>query len=271
MGMFDGVLLASDYDGTLRGNTLRVLERDIEAIRRFQAEGGRFVVTTGRSYAAFYQQAKLLPLQSPVLLSNGATFCDMATGETLFTHNLPLRAAEDMAEVARQFPEVAFETYYGEEIYCYQPNHHTEFHMRLVESSYIECPPWEMPTPWLKVLLEGEREDLEQIQKLILERWSAFYECIFSSVNLLELTGKNVHKGAGVLEAAKYLGVAPEHIYCVGDNDNDLPMLRIAVAGFVPEGSVAAGRDPGFTLVRDADHGCVENVIELLARRYGRG
>ena len=125
-----------------------------------------------------------------------------------------------------------------------------------------------MPTPWLKVLLEGEREDLEQIQKLILERWSAFYECIFSSVNLLELTGKNVHKGAGVLEAAKYLGVAPEHIYCVGDNDNDLPMLRIAAAGFVPEGSVAAGRDLGFTLVRDADHGL--SLIHISAPKRKR-
>ena len=30
MGMFDGVLLASDYDGTLRGNTLRVLEREYQ-------------------------------------------------------------------------------------------------------------------------------------------------------------------------------------------------------------------------------------------------
>ena len=269
MGIFDGVLLASDYDGTLRGSTLRVLDRDIEAVRRFQEEGGRFVVTTGRSWAAFYQQARLLPLWSPVLLSNGATFCDLETGETIFTHNLPLRASEDMAEVARQFSRVAFETYYGEEIYCYQPNRHTEAHMRLVESSYLECPPWEMPTPWLKVLLEGEREDLEQIQKLLLGRWGSFYECIFSSEHLLELTGKNVHKGAGVLEAAKYLGVAPEHIYCVGDNDNDLPMLRVASVGFVPEGSVAAGRNLGFTVVRDADHGCVEHVVELLARRCG--
>lgn len=269
MGMFDGVLLASDYDGTLRGDSLQVQERDVEAIRRFQEEGGLFLVATGRSYAAFYQQAKELPLRLPVLLSNGATFCDMATGEMLFTHNLPLRAVEDMAELARRFPEVAFETYYGEEIYCYQPNHHTAFHMGLVKGDYIECPPEQMPTPWLKVLLEGEREELEQIQKLVLSRWSAFYECIFSNVNLLELTGKNVHKGAGVLEAARYLGVAPEHIYCVGDNDNDLPMLRLARMGFVPAGSVAAGRDLGFTVVRDADHGCVEQVIELLARRYG--
>ena len=39
MGIFDGVLLASDYDGTLRGSTLRVLDRDKEAIRFFEDQG----------------------------------------------------------------------------------------------------------------------------------------------------------------------------------------------------------------------------------------
>ena len=268
MGIFDGVLLASDYDGTLRGSTLKVLDRDKEANRYFQDQGGAFVLTTGRSYAAFYRQARELPLDYPTLLSNGATFCEMDTGKTIFTHNLPLRATGDMAEVAASYPNVACETYYGEEIYCFQPNEHTQDHMKLVESSYIECPPEQMPTPWLKVLLEGERQDLAEIQKLILSRWGDFYECIFSSVNLLELTGKNVHKGAGVLEAAKHLGVAPEHVYCVGDNDNDLPMLRTARIGFAPEGSVAASRGERLEIVRDADHGCVENVIEILKERY---
>ena len=42
----------------------------------------------------------------------------------------------------------------------------------------------------------------------------------------------------------------------MGDNDNDLPMLRTAKIGFAPPGSVAAGRDKGLEIVRDADHGC---------------
>ena len=71
-----------------------------------------------------------------------------------------------------------------------------------------------------------------------------------------------------MLEAAKYLGISPEHVYCVGDNDNDLPMLRMAKIGFAPAGSVAAGRDEKLEIVRDADHGCVENVIEILKERY---
>ena len=44
MGKFDGLLLASDFDDTLYGLDLRIPERNLEAIRYFTGEGGRFAV-----------------------------------------------------------------------------------------------------------------------------------------------------------------------------------------------------------------------------------
>lgn len=270
MGIFDGVLLASDYDATLRGKTLKVLPRDIQALEYFQAQGGKFVLTTGRCWSAFVQQARELPLKSPTLLSNGASFCRMETGELLFHHDLPHRCREDMAELAALFPGVAFETYHGEEVYCQQPNDYTAWHMRLVKASYTELPLREMPLPWVKVLLEGDRGALEEMKQVVLARWGDFYECIFSNEHLLELTAKNVHKGTGVAAAAAWFGISPDHVYCVGDNDNDLPMLTTAKIGFAPAGSVVAEKQlPGIRVVRDCESGCVEHVIEILKEIYG--
>lgn len=269
MGIFDGVLLASDYDATLRGKTLKVLPRDIKALEYFQAQGGTFVLTTGRCWSAFVQQARELPLQSPTLLSNGASFCHMDTGELIFNRNLPDRVREDMAALAEEFPDVAFETYHGEEVYCQQPNAFTAWHMSLVKASYTECPLTEMPLPWLKVLLEGERDQLEEMRQTVVERWGEHYECIFSNEHLLELTAKNVHKGTGVHSAADWLGISPEHIYCVGDNDNDLPMLTMAKIGFAPAASAVAAKGlPEIRIVRDCESGCVEHVIEILTEIY---
>lgn len=269
MGMFDGVMLVSDYDGTLRGSSRVVLQRDIEAIRYFQQEGGTFLMCTGRCYSTFYQQARDLPLHAPTLLSNGATFCEMETGKELFHYDLPIRAVGDIRVLGDRFPGVAFEAYHGEEIYCWHPNAYTQWHMDLVKSAYTECEPEEMPTPWLKVLLEGEKETLIQVQKWVLSHWAAHYECIFSNMNLMELTAKGVHKGTGVLRAAEKLGISPEHVYCAGDNDNDVPMLTAAALGFAPEGSVVAAKNlPNVQTVRDADHGCIESVIEFLRERY---
>lgn len=62
MGIFDGVLLASDFDNTLiyTEEALRsgapvpeLSEGNRTALERFMAQGGRFTVSTGRALAAF--------------------------------------------------------------------------------------------------------------------------------------------------------------------------------------------------------------------------
>jgi hydroxymethylpyrimidine pyrophosphatase-like HAD family hydrolase len=49
MGKFDGILLLSDLDGTLLSGTRVISPENLEALRYFMAEGGRFSVATGRS------------------------------------------------------------------------------------------------------------------------------------------------------------------------------------------------------------------------------
>ena len=50
-GKFDGILICSDFDGTLfRG--AQISDENVAAIRYFQANGGRFTITSGR-YPAF--------------------------------------------------------------------------------------------------------------------------------------------------------------------------------------------------------------------------
>lgn len=265
MGIFEGFLLASDYDGTLYGSTPVVSQGNLAAIRYFQREGGIFLVATGRCWSTFHEQAALLPLNQPTLLSNGAAFCRMETGENLFCHCLPQRSREDVMALTEEFPEVGLEVYHGEEIFCHNPNRFVEEHNALVGTTYEVWPVPEMTQPWLKVLLEAETPVLQRVRDRVLERWSQHYECIFSNTHLLELTAKGVHKGAGVLEAARCCGIDPEHIFCIGDNDNDLPMLRAARIGFAPEGSVLARRkEPGIQFVRDADHDSVAAAIEFL-------
>ena len=269
MGRFDGVLLASDYDGTLRGSTLAVLERDKAAIRAFQREGGVFLVVTGRCYSDFVQQARELPLTHPTLLSNGATFCRMDTGEMLFSNDLCGDAPKDVAGLLRGFPGVAAAVYHRDKSFLFQPNAMSDYHTSLVKAVPTVMPLEQIPTPWLKVLFLGQRAELEKLRAIVLEQWSDRYECIFSAGFLLELTAKGIHKGNGVLKAAELLGIDRQNVYCVGDNENDLPMLRMAEVGFAPAESAVAQMGLDYpVIVNDADHGCVESVIERLKGRY---
>ena len=92
---------------------------------------------------------------------------------------------------------------------------------------------------------------------------------IFSAPLLLELTAKNSHKGGSALWLADYLGVDREHLYCVGDNQNDIPMMEAAKIGFAPVTCSSSVREwGGARLVRGCDDGCVASVIEILDELY---
>ena len=47
MGKFDGILLCSDWDGTL-SDSGNIPKANIDAIRYFQREGGLFTFASGR-------------------------------------------------------------------------------------------------------------------------------------------------------------------------------------------------------------------------------
>ena len=83
MGKFTGLLLASDFDDTLYDSHCRVPERNLRAIRYFIAQGGRFTVATGRAHRTFQPHYASVPINAPVVLSNGAAIYDFQADRML--------------------------------------------------------------------------------------------------------------------------------------------------------------------------------------------
>ena len=76
MGRFDGVLLVSDYDDTICGSDGTIPQANIAALEYFTASGGRFTVATGRAHTTFSPYVRHLPINAPVILSNGSALYD---------------------------------------------------------------------------------------------------------------------------------------------------------------------------------------------------
>ncbi len=270
-GKFHGVLLVSDFDDTLYGTDLHVSEENRAAIRSFMEQGGRFTVATGRARKTFSPQVEIedIPLNAPVILSNGATIFDYSTQQLVRRTYLPERVVEDIRDVCRQFPELGFEAYYQNEIFVHNPNEVTHRHMERVGMAYTECAIEDLPMPLTKMILEQDAPILERVQAYIQEKVGDNYEVIFSNRYLLELTAKNSHKGGSALWLADYLGIDRQHLYCVGDNQNDIPMMEAARIGFAPETCSNTVKEwGGARLVRGCDDGCVAAVIEILDQIY---
>lgn len=179
MGKFDGVLLVSDFDDTLYDSHCQVPRRNLEALDRFLAQGGRFTVATGRAHRTFAPYVHLAPVNAPVVLSNGSAIYDFQKDEFLVQTYLSPSAPQDLDGVMEAFPQLGMEAYHGEDIYVFRPNWITDLHMKKVGTDYTVCPIREMPTPWTKAILQQDHGVLKEVQSWLLDRFPRRYEAIF--------------------------------------------------------------------------------------------
>ena len=97
MGKFDGILLASDMDGTLLNDQREIGSATIEALNYFTQNGGRFALATGRTRPATAAYRPLLPCNAPGVYLNGAIICD-ADGKVLFEGRIEPRILKAVSE-----------------------------------------------------------------------------------------------------------------------------------------------------------------------------
>ena len=280
MGRFDGVLLASDFDNTLiyTEEALRsgvpvppLSDENREALEWFMAEGGRFAIATGRALAAFMKYADKVPMNAPGVVCNGAALYDFSTGEYLETAMLDGDVRQRGQAVLDRFPTMAVEAYHMDNvIYAVHPNEITRQHEHLTKVGVTERVSLEeVPLPLGKLLLEADRETLEEAKAFMEEQgWGSDYELIFSARELLEMTARGANKGGMVRRLAERLGISMEHVYCAGDEANDISMLTVAAQGFAPANCVQAVRDCGAVIVADAREDALEEIVHRLAERY---
>ena len=280
MGRFDGVLLASDFDNTLiyTEDALRSDEpvpplsrENREALEWFMAEGGRFAIATGRALAALVKYVDQVPMNAPGVVCNGAALYDFARGEYLEMAMLDGDVRERGQAVLEKFPSAAVEAYHIDNvIHAVHPNAITRQHEHLTKVAVEERPSLpEVPLPLGKLLFEDDHAVLEEIKRFLTEQgWSGDYELIFSGQTLLELTARGANKGGMVRRLAARLGIPMKHVYCVGDEANDIPMLTAAAEGFAPANCVSLVRDCGATIVADARESALAVVVRRLAEKY---
>lgn len=279
MGKFDGMLLVSDYDNTfqytesaLSGGGADAVpppnERNLAAVERWTAEGGRFAIATGRSLGAFRRQAERIPLNAPVIVDNGGGIYDLSARRYALRRLLPDCALSDLAAVEDAFPGTSMELYLSNERICaLHPTERNVQHRLLTGMPYTAIAALNgetVPVPLAKTLFMAEMPQLLALRAwMTAHGWEERYEMIFSSDHLMELTAKGADKGA-MARALKGL-TGSRALICIGDHANDLPMLRAADRAFAPANAIEAVRnEPGVTTVCHCLEGAVADVVERL-------
>ncbi len=268
MGRFDGVLLVSDYDDTFCDDNGYVPQVNIDAVEFFVANGGHFTIATGRAHTTFAPYVGRVPVNTPVILSNGSALYDFRADVMLEQTLLDRRAPADLAALCAAVEGLGFEAYHGEDIYAHAPNWVTDAHMKRVGSDYVALPIEQMPTPWTKAIVQGEHADLLRAREWLHTACPGRYETIFSNHYYLEVTDRGSNKGGMVVKLARRLDIAPEHIWCVGDNQNDIPLLELSRIPFAPSDCADEVKQWGATLLCPCGEGTIARVVDELCRHY---
>lgn len=89
MGIFDGLLLISDIDGTFENRNNRCPQKNVDAIKYFTQNGGMFAFATGRLSAHLKRNGFDKLTNAPCCLSNGSIVYDFETDEILYKYAVP--------------------------------------------------------------------------------------------------------------------------------------------------------------------------------------
>ncbi len=265
---FDKVLIASDFDGTLKNDEGIITPDVIDAIKYFMENGGYFTVCTGRSYKGFHLYSEEY-INAPVLLANGAMAYDYKNNKIVFCDGIGDEGDAPLRYIRDKFPDVSIEMYPFEKTFAINPTDRTRRHLTSQDIEMITVSdPSEALKPWAKVMIGTDKDvDSQKIQSFLKENYND-PSFLPTTGNFIELLKKDTDKGSGLIKLADYLNVPHSNVYAVGDGYNDIEMLDVAKAAFVPENGSQEAIEHATHIVRSNNCGAVANVIEILDKIY---
>ena len=283
VGKFSGVLLASDYDNTIAYTEHALLngtppppisEENRAAIEYFMREGGIFSVATGRALPSFDTVRAGIPFNGPAILFNGAAIYDYATRTYLYTAFLPPHTALCAQQVLDAFPALAAEVYHdGYTVHVVQPNALSRRRLRVTHAAMEDAASLaQVPQPFSKLVFSSEdTAALDEAEAFIAaQSWNRDFSVVRSAKPLLECTAFGADKGSMVDHLAALLDVSPQNLYCVGDQANDICMLRRARIPFAPANATASVQKlPGIQLLPHCADSAIAALVAELDRLYG--
>lgn len=230
-------LLAIDLDGTLLTPSPHkiITSRTFDALYQASAAGMAIVIATGQMLQVLRAVCGDLPLIAPQIIENGALVVDIRSGTVLHEKLLPAEYILPVLDTLRSFDLFrAYHTY--EHVYVdyntprarnwYRPPVPPVVEVEDVASLYTLY-----PRTCIKIAGVGEESTLRE-KRIELERiFAGKLYVTQSSFDLVEFLHPEVSKVNALKAIAADSGIAPEEIVAIGDNHNDIGMLRFAGLG----------------------------------------
>ena len=274
-------LVAIDLDGTLLNSAKQITDTTAAILRTVRKTSGVHIVLASarppRSVMPFY---RLLDLDTPMINYNGALVWQPQGGLVLMHRPIPAPTAEAIVKFARtRYPQVVVSAEILDKWYTDRVD------ARYLTETARQCGP-DCVAPleqWLsqsvtKLLLLGEDGPLVQLERDIRTTFPHQVTMVQTEGYLLQIMHATVSKAAALKRVAADLGTGVEHVMAIGDNANDVGMLRwagvgVAMANACPQALAAADYVTDHHDIDGAAHAIRRIILDGLTvqkRRKGR-
>lgn len=270
MSIFKDVLLTADYDRTLTDSEGNIPQRNLEAISYFMENGGAFTVNTGRSLPLSADILRSVPMNAPFLCYNGAL--TIQDGNIIDQHSINLPLEETLRAVCKAFPDLNVDLHGLYAHVGFQPVGCWQEYYAARNCDYYLAEERSDHGPFLKFNVYGALRDdsfyqafsgtpeeiarVDEAAQWIRDTYGDKMTVFRAGAQVLNIHAPNVSKIQAARKLQAQLG--RKHLICVGDAENDLPMLEGADFAFCPSDGSIADRFPNVCPCGD---GAVADVI----------
>ena len=229
MKKFEGYLIHSDLDGTFaKGET--IYRENVEAIKYFTENGGKFAFCTGRPTDCLRDLKMLDIINAPVCILNGAVIYDYEKEKVLFEKRLSFKVSQFLSCIKKYSAKI-------DRIRCYFSHNGDSFLGGI--DDYI---PQEQLSiyPIKTVCYFKNGEDADEFKSSV-SQLSLFNDTLItkSCPILVDFNNFNATKGTALKFSKEFLDGIHTTVG-IGDYDNDIELLKgadlkVAVSNAVPQ------------------------------------
>ncbi|MBR6102751.1 MAG: Cof-type HAD-IIB family hydrolase [Ruminococcus sp.] len=262
------VLLITDMDGTFLPASKIPSRRNLEAIARFQRDGGRFSIATGRSLQASQQYFEQFDVNAPIIMCNGGMVYDIHTKQQIYDVFLPEKARDITEAILKAEPEVGCEVLLLDGVYVPQMTEMERQHCRICKVTPKLSDVRDIPSNWYKVLFAREPDKIDSLISYVENSGFSGVDFVRSAPVYYEMLPLDISKGSALAELRRGCGMEDHTIVAVGDYNNDIEMLRYADVSFCPANATDEVKQAVDHIL---DVSCEEDVIaEVIGCIYSK-
>ena len=234
-------MVVTDMDYTLLNKEKKISERNAKALKDAIDAGVHVVLATGRIFTSAVYFARELGIITPIIASNGAIIAESDLSEIYYEKPLPYDAGVRMIELCKERGLFCHlftrDVIYTEKIINISERYdHWNNLMDEIDRIKIVVEPdlfvtlkREIKHVLKAVVVNEDPTILAEIREEILK--TGLVTASQSLPNNIEVMDKEVSKGNSVALLAKMYNLDKEEIMAIGDNENDISMIKFAGLG----------------------------------------